>query len=213
MVGVRGSEELSPRARLLCSSARCCWLRGAGAAAHKVESPVRHFAGVAVSPYKMAASTSMQQPQAGPRAAVPGQRLLFASDDFFIQGIVAAPRTQLSCAPTRSLTDEILRGRRHDVIVVAAERVSRCVSRSGQRHQQPWRRCGACCWRAAEHDSGSLGGSRAQVLCAWCKRSTRRATWCVTVSAVCSLLASGAGCRDVRFFKEIGPYGRRKATP
>ena len=159
-----------------------------------------------------AASTSMQQPQAGPRAAVPGQRLLFASDDFFIQGIVAAPRTQLSCAPTRSLTDEILRGRRHDAMVVAAERVSRCVSRSGQRHQQPWRRCGARWWRAAEHDSGWLGGSRAHVLRAWCKRSTRRATWCVCACALCSVLASG--CRDVRFFKESALMGvKRPPTP
>jgi hypothetical protein len=112
VVGVRGSKELPWRVWSLCSSDRCSWVRGAGAAAHKVESRVRHFAGVAISPYKMAASTSTQQPQAGPRAAVPGQRLLFASDDFFIKGIVAAPRTQLSFAPTRSLTDEMLRGRR-----------------------------------------------------------------------------------------------------
>ena len=147
MVGVRGSEELSWRVRSLCSSDRCSWVRGAGAAAHKVESRVRHFAGVAISPYKMAASTSTQQPQAGPRAAVPGQRLLFASDDFFIKGIVAAPRTQLPFAPTRSLTDEMLRGRR--MMRWWRARVCRRVSRSGVSSYHLRRGCGARWWLAA----------------------------------------------------------------
>ena len=155
MVGVRGSEELSWRVRSLCSSDRCSWVRGAGAAAHKVESRVRHFAGVAISPYKMAASTSTQQPQAGPRAAVPGQRLLFASDDFFNQGIVAAPRTQLSCAPTRSLTDEILRGRRHDVIVLrggcrARQPVRQQVRPAASAAMAPLRRLLLACSRARQ---------------------------------------------------------------
>ena len=65
------------------------------------------------------------------RAAMPGQRLLFASDDFFIQGIIAVPRTQLSCAPTRSLTDEMLRVRRHDAMVAAVASASARLSAVG----------------------------------------------------------------------------------
>ena len=43
-LALRGSEELSSRARLPCSGARCSWVCRAGAAAQKVESRVRHFA-------------------------------------------------------------------------------------------------------------------------------------------------------------------------
>jgi hypothetical protein len=169
----------------------------------------------------MAASNSTQQPQAGPRAVVPGQRLLFASDIFFNQGIVAAPRTQLSCAPTRSLTDEMLRGRRHDTMVAAGERVSRrfTISGSGVRvSSYPTARL----WRAAG------GSQRCQttvdgmvyVRGACVNRDMARGCYFGVIS-----LFGCAGCgsrvrpahvlvpRDVRFLKEIGPSGRRKASP
>jgi hypothetical protein len=86
--------------RLRCSGARCSWPCGAGAAAEKVESRVRYFAGVAVSPYNGSEYFIAElQPPAGPRAAVDrlaaalvSQRLLPEND----RGAIATPRTQLA---------------------------------------------------------------------------------------------------------------------
>ena len=59
----------------------------AWAASHKIESRVRHFAGVAVPPYKMAARTSMLCSRWLDLVPLwPGQRLFFASDDVFLRG-------------------------------------------------------------------------------------------------------------------------------
>ena len=88
--------------------ARCSWLCGAGTAAEKVESRVRHFAGVAVSPYKMAASTSTLQRCSRRLDLVPrwaGQRLFLRPTTS--SSTVSLLRLERSShAPTPSLIDE-----------------------------------------------------------------------------------------------------------
>jgi hypothetical protein len=199
----RGAVAACTVAVLRCSLQLGMWSWGRGSKGRISSSS---FCRGRSSPFKMAASTSTQQPQAGPRAAVPGQRLLFASDDFFNQGIVAAPRTQLSCAPTRSLTDGMLRGRRHDTMVVALASASAGASTG-----------------AASGSAATAGGSQR------CRTTVAGMVYvcgaCVNRDMACGCLVfeflflivrvpgAHAGPRDVQFLKEIGPSGHRKASP
>ena len=84
----------------------------------------------------------MLQPLAGPRAAVGRSAAAFASDDFFLWGVIAAPRTQLPHGSMPSLLGISTRtqGAQWSVTAVAAQHPAagnaagcseRCVSING----------------------------------------------------------------------------------
>ena len=190
---------------LRCTLQQVC---GAGAAARKVESRVRHFAGAAVSPYKMAARLQHGSCWLDFVSRWPGSGCSFRPTTCFLKVLSMRLERSAHALPLGSNV-MLCCGRRHDADGGGwRARQPAHHSRSGV--EQLRRGCSAGWWLAAV--TNDSGWQQSTLLRACCIRRQPRRAVCPAVGEPAPGAHQGKRRRDA-VLREMRVFQRKSALP